>query len=394
MRLSNIWFFKRGIENSIILYILLFLACFNLLGRGPVIFFIYSVYGIVLSKNVKWDNSLIPYIALAIGAFVPSIIFFGFNEAIKSFTYYLCFFAAYRGYYASGNKELYLLRTVWAATLGFFTHMLILYLTNFVLLEHVEGERIVYDLWTSELLPVTLVGLVSSVPIAFSLYCIFLSRNVVSAFFGIIFICVAYLINVGTATRTPFVIFAIVSVFLFLEIIRSIEGKKKIRIIMVSVILFLLLAYALIPYLETTAIGQRYETEGMETSRSELMVDYFKLMLDYPFGGGFGQEIIHKQAHNFLQEGYDLYGMFFFFALIIVFVQIVMRGFEIHRIKEKNNCCYIILLCYLVILLQSLVEPVIEGYPQLLWLLFVVDGFTIPYLRDNYMEVEEESSDV
>ena len=127
MNLREQWFFKRGVENSLLLYILLFLACLNFEGRGPVFFFVYSIYGIIVSKNVEWDNSLIPYIALFVGAFIPSVIFYDINDIIKSFTYYLCFFAAYRAYYAAENKESYLFRTVWTAVLGLFSHLLLLY---------------------------------------------------------------------------------------------------------------------------------------------------------------------------------------------------------------------------------------------------------------------------
>lgn len=393
MNLREQWFFKRGVENSLLLYILLFLACLNFEGRGPVFFFIYSIYGIIVSKNVEWDNSLIPYIALFVGAFIPSVIFYDINDIIKSFTYYLCFFAAYRAYYAAENKESYLFRTVWTAVLGLFSHLLLLYFSNFMILEHIEGERMLIDFWTGDFIQVTIVGLVSSVPIAFSFYCLFLSRNVVSVVLGALFLGVAFLINVDTATRTPFVIFAIVYAVLFWEVFRSSEGRKKVHMVLFFVVLFVLLAFKFLPYLETTAIGQRYEEDGMETSRLQLMGDYFNLMVEYPFGGGFGEKTIQKQAHNFIQEGYDMFGILFFLALILIVFQIIVREIKLHTIINKNKCTYLIFILYLVILLQSLTEPVIQGYPQLLWLLFVVDGFAVPYIRDNYEIIQEEAQE-
>ena len=53
----------------------------------------------------------------------------------------------------------------------------------------------------------------------------------------------------------------------------------------------------------------------------------------------------------------------------------------------------LIFLLYLTILLQSSTEPVIQGYPQLLWFLFVIDGFAIPYIRDYTSILEDETKE-
>ena len=346
-----------------------------------------------MTKNVKWDHVFIPYIFLTVSAFVASLLFFDTTTIIKSFTYFMSFFAAYRGYYSSENKESYLYRTVWAATLGFFVHLLILYFLNFVILEHAEGERFMIDIWTGEIIMVTLVGLVAAVPIAFSFYCIFLSRRLLTTLLGIVFVVVAFLINVDTATRTPFVIFAIVYAYLFFELYKSSEKRTKVLLLIVFAIILLVGIIEFLPYFETTAIGARYEEDGMESSRSQLLVDYFNLMFEYPFGGGFGEKIIQKQAHNFIQEGYDLFGMFFFLSLIIITFQIVVRAIQLHRITKKDNCTYLLLLLYLALLLQSSTEPVIQGYPQLLWFLFVIDGFAVPYIQDYRSALENETEE-
>jgi hypothetical protein len=310
---------------------------------------------------------------------------------VKSFTYFMSFYSAYRGYYSSNNKPTYLYRTVWAASLGLFIHMLLLYFSNFMILEHTEGERKLIDFWTGELIQVTIVGLVTAIPIAFSFYCIFLSRRIIPTILGICFVVVAFLVNVDTATRTPFVIFAIVYAVLFYELFKSSDKRTKVLLLLLFVTLLLIGIFFFLPYLETTALGERYESVGMETSRSQLLVDYFNLMLEYPFGGGFGEKIIHKQAHNFIQEGYDLFGMLFFLSLIIITFQIIVRAIHLHRNTKKNNCIYLIFLLYLTILLQSSTEPVIQGYPQLLWFLFVIDGFAIPYIRDYESVLEDET---
>lgn len=393
MSIRNIWFFKRGIENSIVLYILLFGACLNFLGRGPIFFFMYSIYGIVMSKNVKWNHAFIPYLGLTLSAFVASLLFFDTMTIVKSFTYFMSFFSAYRGYHASNSKESFLFRTIWAATLGFFMHLLLLYLSNFMILEHIEGERTLVDFWTGELIKVTIVGLVSAIPIAFSFYCIFLSRRIITTLLGIGFVVVAFLVNVDTATRTPFVIFTIVYAVLFFELFKSSAKRTKVLLLLLFATLLVIGVFFFLPFLETTALGERYETDGMESSRSQLMVAYSNLMLDYPFGGGFGEKIIHKQAHNFIQEGYDLFGMIFFLSLIIITFQIIVRAIQLHRITKKNNCIYLIFLLYLTILLQSSTEPVIQGYPQLLWFLFVIDGFAIPYIRDYISILEDETKE-
>ena len=53
--MKHIFFLKSGIENSIVLYILLFLACLNFSGRGPVIFFFFCLWECVLNKRLDFE---------------------------------------------------------------------------------------------------------------------------------------------------------------------------------------------------------------------------------------------------------------------------------------------------------------------------------------------------
>lgn len=375
---------KKGIENSLILYMLLFLACLNFLGRGPVFFLFFCLWGCIKSGKVslRWNVSSFCYLLMTITASVVSLILFDEKEVVKSFVYFLSFVVGYKGYKNSSNRELFIRRIIFVVFAGFLCNLIITYYINFVVIGHIEGQRVLYSFWTNELMSVTLAGLMSSIPIAYSFYCFFCKSERIYKVLGIISVGVVFLVNMDTATRTPFVLMGVVYLIMLYELFRSKVVRHKVRLILLLSIVFGVLIYKILPTLADSALGQRFDDEGIETSRIDITIEYLGKMLDYPFGGSEISANTHSLAHNFILESYDMYGMFFFIPMIILFISMGKRFVKICRTKNKNDITLLLIVIYLTGLIQIMLEPVISGYPQLLWVLFMIDGMVMVYLSD------------
>ena len=158
--------------------------------------------------------------------------------------------------------------------------------------------------------------------------------------------------------------------------------KHKVRLILLLSIVFGVLIYKILPNLADSALGQRFDDEGIETSRIDITIEYLDKMFDYPFGGSEILAHTHLLAHNFILESYDMYGVFFFIPMIVLFLLMGKRFFEICRINNKNDITLLLITFYLTISIQIMLEPVIGGYPQLVWILFMIDGMSMQYLSE------------
>lgn len=114
---------------------------------------------------------------MTITASVVSLILFDEKEVVKSFVYFLSFVVGYKGYKNSSNRELFIKRIIFVVFAGFLCNLIITYYINFVVIGHIAGQRELYSFWTNELMSVTLAGLMSSIPIAYSFYCFFVNQK-------------------------------------------------------------------------------------------------------------------------------------------------------------------------------------------------------------------------
>lgn len=381
--MGKFYLLRGGIEYSFVLYALLFLSCLNFMGRGPVIFLLFCLWGITKTykTKIKWNLSSICYLLMAFFAMVASFIYFDGKEILKSFVYFLSFIVGYKGYVTSQNKDMYIKRIIFSAFLGYFVNLIITYYVNFLVIGHVAGQRELYSFWTNDLMSVTLAGLMSSVPIAYSFYCFFIKNGLTYKILGAICIIVVAVVNMGTATRTPFVLTGVVYVYMIYELLRSKNVKNKGRIIVVVILSIFLISYKVLPNIADSAIADRFTDEGVNTSRTDITLLYIDKMMDYPYGGSKIYTSTKLLAHNFMFEAYDMYGLMFFVVMIILFVFIICRFFALHKLKLKKDVTFLLLAVYVAIGIQAMLEPVIGGYPQLVWTLFLIDGMTIPYLQ-------------
>lgn len=364
-----------------ILCLLLFLACFNFLGRGPVVFFIFSLYAIFVYNRRGFNGRCHLYLLMSITALIASMMFFEFGEWVKALVYFTAFYA---GYCIQSNFSNELSkRLVFFAVLGFVAHLVFIGYLNVIVLGHITGDRLMVNPWTGRSIAVTLIGLNACVPMVYSFYCFFCQKKLWLKVFGAIILVLSIWINVETATRSPFLLLGIVYFVMFYELIKSDHSKSKVFKLLLLLSIVLIGLYFVSSRITGSVLGERFEDEGLNTLRWEIMGIYYNHMWEYPLGGNFVQQNYHRMAHNMIQELYDMYGLFFSLFFIIIFIGMIKKIISYHKMKNKEGIALLMEGLYIGIIIYSFLEPVAEGYPQLLWLLFMIDGLSNKILLES-----------
>lgn len=380
----------KDIFKDILLYGLLYLACFNFLGRGPVIYLFFCLYGIIITckgkslvNNKNTHNT--PYILLSIFAFFSAIAYGGIVEGIKPINFALSYvFGVYSLRYYK-DYSLFLRKFFFVSAAGFASNLIMIYYLNMIVMGHDAGNRVMIDFWTGEIISVTIIGLLTSYLIGYSYYCLFVRRELLMRLLGFIYIALTIILNNETATRTPFLLLIVsYSILTF----RQIRNQKKYLIYVLAAIAVCLFMYdnntgGLRDSLINSAIYERINEDGIKTSRTDLFMSYAGIVFDYPFGGNFGERLIGKLPHNFIQEIQNSYGIIALTMVLYISILFIKYMKRLFSITTDDPMPILLLSMFIIIFLQGLLEPVNSAYPQLLWLLFVIGGFSFEYLRLN-----------
>ena len=105
-------------------------------------------------------------------------------------------------------------------------------------------------------------------------------------------------------------------------------------------------------------------------------------MFDYLWGGNNIFHTTHTMAHNFIQEGHDLYGIFATVFLLLFSAVALWTLARLTFIRKKQPVVFLLLGIYISIFLQCFVEPVFEGYPILFGLMMLIHGLSVAYLQN------------
>lgn len=378
--------FKNKIEDSWLFYVLIVLPCFNFLGKGSLFYLIFALFACFkMVANIRLDSNFFFSLLLTLSVALASVAFYDFNEVIKAFNYVLLYLVGYNGFFAAYDKIKFIKRTIAAIFTGFAANIVVTYFYN---LNRVNTDyyRILYNFWTGELIAVTIIGLLSSVVIGYSFYAIFVQKKLATKIIGIISVVFMILINVQTATRTPFLLLVITYLFMFL--LRFLNGtqRKKARglVLFALIMTFMVLLYqndtwGIKTYVLSTPIYERFMDEGMETSRIEIFKFYFDNMSKSFLGGDKVHALYGQSAHNFIQEGFDKYGILALVSLLGLSINIIASTVKMICIKRKTDIEFLLIAMYISIMIQICLEPTFDGYPVAIMSLLMVHGMASAY---------------
>lgn len=386
---------KKKIENSIILYLFIILISMNFLGHGSIFCVVFFMWYII-NYNIptKFDNNFYILMLLFLSVMIASMVHYTIQEVVKSVNYLLLYIIGLHAYRNANDKSMFLSRVLFSLFIGFGLFVVITYFYN-LSLGFVTESRIIINFWTNKAISVTLVGLISSVVIGYSFYGLFIQKRMAVKIFTLFVLVVTMLLNFITATRTPLLLLIVVWSCMALLNIVSLDKIKKVRFLASILIFVIVIAFAFVvdlfgvkTYITSLPIWNRFEESGFETSRWEISRQHFKLMFDYPFGGENISTITGGHAHNFIQECYDLYGIFAFVFMVIITISFLKNIINLLKKKNKSDLDYLLIIIYVCVIIQMMLEPVLTGYPILLWIFLFVHGVVSQYLiGDHFHEV-------
>ena len=388
-----------SISESKIFYLFLCLASMNFFESCSIIVLLIGLW-FLFNANFKVPKS-IPFICLVIFSLsiIFSTVYFGWSYTyiIKSLNYPLIFIVGMYGYRYAVNKEEFIKKIIFSLFLGLLIQLGLDYLYN--MNRVFTYSRRYYSIWTGEYVAVTLIGLLSSGIIGYSFYGIFINRNKFIKLLSIIGVILTIVINLFTATRTPIVLLVICYILMTIICLLSSDINKKFKIVM-AILILLFIYFVLYPnnilgikiYIEDSALFARMSESGIESSRSDLLIKFFKGMFIYPFGGRKMSELIGKLPHNFIQEAADAFGIVTFIVLAIFFFGFLFDLWKIVIMKEKRDYHYLIISFSSTLFIQSALEPIISGYPMIIWSLILVYGMMKSILIDKQGDTHESYS--
>jgi hypothetical protein len=136
-------------------------------------------------------------------------------------------------------------------------------------------------------------------------------------------------------------------------------------------------------YIDASPLTQRFKEEGMETPRTEIIRYYFEHMFDNVWGGGKISNSYEYMAHNYLQEGFDKYGIITMIALLVLTGCFFRNVIRLISIRKKIDIDFLLISMYIAIIPSICLEPVFDGYPVIFMCLLIIHGMSSAYLREK-----------
>ena len=381
----------KYVENSLVYFLLISLCCVNFLGRGSIFCLIFGLYAIFKIRNFKLDTCTAFCFLLSFSAIIASIIYTDLVEAIKCMNFLLMYLIGLNGYFKAYHKEMYIKRLVFAIFLGYAIYIFLTFLINRNIQSEYEGQRIIVNFWTREKIAVTLIGLTSSVIIGYAAYVFLCRKKLLLKIFVSFFLALVILINSKTATRTPILLMFIIVVIMGSVYIFNQKGMQSLKIIAISLLLLTLAGFlisadfmGLRTAIESTPIFRRFQKEGNDTGRTEIFKLHASYFFEYMWGGGHIETITGRMAHNYLQQGHDLYGFFATITLVCITICAFRNIVKLLKKRNKKEVDYLFLSMYIAMLIQMCLEPVFTGYPCYFFSFLLIHGTATGYLYSNF----------
>ncbi len=376
----------RAVLNGVVM-LLLFLATLNTINRYY--YFIFIAFGLFLlrpGRKVNLNAAVIPLFILALSwvVFAPSATDSVFGP-LKPFAYMLSYILGYSllsdaeqapdG--ALSFKPFYQL--IGAVAAGPFVHYLLNWLKN----GNAE-DRNTIDFWSNIALAATGQAALACLPLAVAVACLFIKVGKGLKFVSIVALGAILLYNLILAGRTLLVLLVIVVAVAFLYRLLYRKGRFwaiALMAVTIAAILFAFRAnvFGIRDFVESSALYTRFFGKfGMgvtEDGRLDRKLFFLNNLMDYPFGGAHMRSYV-GYAHDIFLDTFDEAGVF---ALLAVVAYIFMSlGRMLRCIFDKAisfEFRMVVLCVYVVLYVEFMVEPILQGMPWLFAAFCLIDGY-------------------
>lgn len=220
--------------------------------------------------------------------------------------------------------------------------------------------------------------------------------------FALLLIIPSLLFGVILGSRTSIVI-SVISVLTGLIVLCFNVNTKKAKVsiaMIIALMIFIVFALQFNIFGISDIIGKSYlmtrldlaknnNAGALDTERWQIKMEYIKKMFEHPWGGGSIRRLVNNNyAHDLLLDIYSEGGIMSFLLMAIYLIMLVKS--MICFIKKSNSLDIKVLFIpfLIVVLMQMMLEPILEGAPVFMLSLVMIDGLVT---NVNKVRCEDES---
>ena len=107
-------------------------------------------------------------------------------------------------------------------------------------------------------------------------------------------------------------------------------------------------------------------------------------MFNFLWGGNVASKQLGTiLPHDIWLEMYDTFGFLASISLIIITVDMVIKAIELMKNKYSFKFSFMIIIFYFTLILQCALEPLVSGFPVIIWQLLFLHGLICRYIREK-----------
>lgn len=376
--------FKDVGADGIILAFILF-ASMNVINSYYYFIFIAFALFVVLNKKYRFDGSFAILLLFALfWIFFAQLVAGSILDLIKPFVYALCYLMGMS--FLSKNKmkskhkfgHFYVFISVISA--GPFIHYLLNWIKN-----GNASERNTIDVWTNSVMSATGQASLACLPLALAIACLLCKSPKQLKFISVAVIVLILGYNLVLSSRTLILLTLIIFSVGLLYLLKESKGKKaRILLIAIAVIVLLFLVYetnlfGIKDFIHSSALYDRFFGSNSmdldEDGRADRRKFYLKNLFLYPFGGANMRDEVGF-AHDIFLDTYDEAGIFSATALAVYVAMTVIRLVKCVTNRSLPSEFRQIVLCvYMVLYMEFMIEPILQGMPWLFASFCFIDGY-------------------
>ena len=389
-------FQEKTISLQGIILFCIFLATLNTINAYY--YFVFIAFGLLFfgtGCRVNMNASFVGLGLLGISFVIFSPYYsYSILGMLKPFSYLFCYMIGYGlnrySKFDDNNslKSFYIVCVFVAG--GSFLHYLLNWVTN---LSGAEFRNTV-DFWTKTVIAATGQAPMACLAMALAVACLFSDTFKKYKYLATITLFLILGYNLVLSGRTLFVLFAILFVVAFAHKLKNQKSNRtKSVVIAIAVIVAIVFSFSvnlfgIMTKFENTPFYERFfdeESAGEdidEDNRMEKKGRHIMNMTTYMFGGCHSREQT-GHAHDIYLDTYDETGIFGFIGLLTFIFGSMRRMWRC--VKNKGlpfEFRQVVLCVYVVLYVQFLTEPILQGMPWFFASFCVIDGCVTKFLVD------------
>ena len=401
---------EKTISLQGIILFCIFLATLNTINAYY--YFVFIAFGLLVFGTGCRINVNASFIGLGLLG-ISFVIFSPFYSysilgMLKPFSYLFCYMIGYgiNNYYKFDDnnslKTFYVVCIFVAA--GSFAHYLINWVTNIGSID----SRNTVDFWTKTVIAATGQAPLACLALALSMSCVFSNAIKKYKFIAVVALLLVIGYNLILSGRTLFVLSAIILVVAFIHKLKK-QNTNKVKtlliavgVILIVVMMFSFNIFGIMSKFERTPFYERFfaedaTTELEEDGRMDKKLYHLSNVTTNLFGGCHSRDV-HGHAHDIYLDTYDETGIFGFLGLMMFIFGSMRRMWRCVTTKKLPFEFRQVVLCiYVVLYVQFLTEPILQGVAWLFASFCVIDGAVTRLLVDynrNVILAEVQSNEI